>query len=175
MANLPSQWWGGNPAHRREQTSPFRNLLQMQREMDRMFDDFFNGSTMPALPAAAAGFESEETDSHYLLSFDMPGLSKDDLTVEVLEGNLHILGERKQTTKKERSYGAYDRWITLPANVNADKIEAHLQHGVLQIALPKAAVPQPKRIPVGDGMAGAAGSDKAPKPMGEGGVQEKAA
>lgn len=171
--NLPSHWWGGRPA-RPENTGPFRTLLQMQREMDRMFDDFFRGSTMPAFPAAA-GFESEESESHYLLSFDMPGLSKDDLKLEVQEGGLHIFGERKVSGKAEKTYGAYDRWISLPANTDAEGIEAHLEHGVLQIAIPKAARSTGRQIPIGDGQGRFFGGQKAPQSVGEGGAKPRAA
>ena len=105
----------------------------------------------------------EETDSHYLMSFDLPGVSKDDVKIEVVENQLTITGERKALEKKddknnrhvaERYYGSFKRVFTLPSTIDATKVEASYRDGVLQIALPKAESAKPQQIKISEGKGG---------------------
>src|SRR5580700_2050891 len=83
----------------------------------------------------------EETELHFLMSLDVHGVSKNDIQVEVKEDQLVVSGERKKENKgegtSERVYGKFSRIVQLPNGLNAEKIEAHYQDGVLTITIPK--------------------------------------
>jgi HSP20 family protein len=98
----------------------------------------------------------QETDKEYLLNVELPGIKKEDVKVEVLEGVLTIEGERKQEKeekgkrfhKVERTYGKFVRQFTLPTEVAADKVEAAFKDGMLNVHLPKTAVTKPTSVEV---------------------------
>jgi HSP20 family protein len=133
-----------------------------------MFNDFWAPtSTMETSFEPETGFmpavDVEDAESHYLVSFDLPGLKKDDLCIDVEGDQLVVSGERKQESEKkegrqlvnrERYYGAFERTFTLPATVEADKIEASYDDGVLRIAIPKGKSAQTKSIEIGEGKSG---------------------
>jgi len=157
MNNLPNLW-------RSSSSDPMRSMSRLQREIDRMFDDFNRElrfdipsfSSLESLPIC----EMDETDSHYVLSFDMPGMAKDDVKIELKDNYLHVHGEKKEEHEeknrrgRERSYRTYDRWIPLPAQTKMDKLEAQMVNGVLQVALPKSEVTNSKQIPISEGKTG---------------------
>lgn len=142
-----------------------RSGWDLFREMDQLFNQFQSGSLFDNyLPEARE--ESEitfrpaadirENDRGYLMSFDLPGLTEKDVKVEVRDGTLTISGERKrdETTKKdgwtrtERSYGRFFRSFSLPAEVEASKIEAQVENGELQLFLPKTEAAKPVEVPI---------------------------
>jgi HSP20 family protein len=98
---------------------------------------------------------SERKDA-YLVTAELPGVKADELEITFEDGLLTIQGERRfahdsadeKMHRAERYYGAFRRSITLPSHVEADKIEASTQDGVLQIMVPKAPDVQAKRIQV---------------------------
>lgn len=148
--------------------SPFRELNRLQRRMDRFFDTFFS-EPFPALlrPTREILEEEEfipacdidETDTHYVVNFDLPGLKKDEINIEVRDNQLIVSGERKRERKEEargrwgqeRYYGSFTRSFTLPSSVDPNKVEANYENGVLQIALPKTEVTKGKQIPIKEG------------------------
>lgn len=126
-------------------------------DMDRVFADFATPSSAPAKQAFRPAAEATEHKEHYLMSFDLPGLRKEDIKIEMKENVLTITGERKQETTTEgtpkaqifeRQYGHFQRSFTLPTTVQEDKIEAHFENGVLSLYLPKTPVAQPKTIEI---------------------------
>ncbi len=115
-------------------------------DFDRMVDTFLR----PAY-AATAGFnptcDVSETKDHYFVSFDMPGVKKENIKIEVQGSQLVISGERQRELKAEngesnlrheRTYGKFERTFELPHSINTEKIEAQYEDGVLSVALPKA-------------------------------------
>jgi HSP20 family protein len=96
------------------------------------------------------------------MSFDLPGLKKEDIQIEFANGQLRIFGERKDEREQgkgtryqsEKYYGYFERAIALPESVKGDQIEAHFENGVLHVAVPKAAAIQPKQIKIGEGKTG---------------------
>lgn len=96
----------------------------------------------------------EETEKHYLLSFDLPGMSEKDLTLTVTDRQLSVSGERKRETeikdkkshRVERSFGHFERTFTLPETVNSEQIEAKFKDGVLEVQIPKVEKAVPKTI-----------------------------
>ena len=158
--NLPEMLQRGN-------WNPARELSRLQRGIDRIFDDFFMpGVTSGLSPDLLIGAESqpaflpacdiEETSDHFKLSFDLPGVSKDDVKIEMRGNQLVVSGERKEEQERqqgsrfsqERYYGSFLRTFTLPTEVDANRIEAAYQDGVLQIALPKSEIARPKQIEI---------------------------
>jgi HSP20 family protein len=97
-----------------------------------------------------------ETDDHYLLTADLPGMKQEDVSIEVGDGALTIAGERKIEYERkekgffrlERSFGKFSRSLTLPDGVDPDKIEATLHDGVLEVTVPKPEQRKPRRIEV---------------------------
>jgi HSP20 family protein len=110
--------------------------------------------------AGAAGWapavEISERKDAYLVSAELPGVSAAEVEITFEDGLLTIQGERhaasdtegERVHRSERYYGAFRRSITLPSNVQAGKIEATAQDGVLQVLVPKAPDVQAMRIPV---------------------------
>ena len=107
-------------------------------------------------PTWAPVLEVSERKDAYLVAVELPGVKADDVEITFVDGLLTIQGERHFTRdaagekvhRTERSYGAFRRSITLPSHVEADKIEASAQDGLLQILVPKAQEVQAKRIHV---------------------------
>lgn len=91
--------------------------------------------------------ELKDTEKAFLVSIDLPGIRKEDLQVEVLDGNLTVTGERKS-----HSGGVTFRKVyTLNSQVDTDKIEAHYENGVLDLSLPKVIAKLPKKIEIQTG------------------------
>jgi HSP20 family protein len=114
------------------------------------FDRIVNSVARATSYANTVGFQPScdihETKDHYLVSFDMPGVRKEDIKIEVQGNNLVISGERQSEIREgddestllhEKVYGKFERTFALPTSVNADKIEAHYENGVLNVVLPK--------------------------------------
>lgn len=136
------------------------DILNMQREINRMFDGFFrggiqdDGSLFPSVWTPAV--DVAEHDNEYLVKVELPGVSKDDVKIMMQDNVLTIRGEKKQEkeTKEsnyhrvERSYGSFQRSFTLPTHVKNDRIEAAYTDGILTVTLPKAEEAKPRQIEV---------------------------
>jgi len=114
--------------------------------------------------AWAPAVDISERKDAYLVTAELPGVKPDDVEITFEDGLLTIQGERHPTSyaagdkahRVERRYGAFRRSITLPSHVEADKIEASAQDGVLQVLVPKAEEAQAKHIKVRAGQSHAA-------------------
>jgi len=135
------------------------DLFGFQREMNKMFDNFFRGDIREedsALMAWAPAVDIAEHEDEYSVKVELPGVNKDDVKITIESNILTIRGEKKQEkeTKKEnyhrveRNYGLFQRSFTLPTTVKSDKIDAVYKDGILSIALPKAEEAKPKQIEV---------------------------
>jgi HSP20 family protein len=126
----------------------------------RLFDDLFSAQGLPMLEGRFnPPVEVDETDSHYVLSFDLPGMKKEDIQLNVQEGVLTLHAERKGRVKEkghrsEKFYGVIERSISLPSNIKSEAVEAQLEDGVLHVAIPKAESAQPKQIAVSESKGG---------------------
>ena len=97
-----------------------------------------------------------EKEDKYVVKAELPGMKEEDLDVSVSEDTLTIKGERKAETEVkeedyyccERSYGSFFRSVALPSTVDAKKIEASYEDGVLEVSLPKAAEVKPKKVAI---------------------------
>lgn len=141
---------------------PFRDLLSIQDEMNRVFDDFF-GRPMTRLEWAegvwSPSVNVSETKDNVAIKAEMPGMNKDDVNLSIQDNVLTLKGEKKQEKEErdanyhriERSYGSFCRSFTLPTSVETDKIKASYKNGVLNITLPKTEEVKPKEIPISIG------------------------
>lgn len=126
----------------------FGRLSNLQEELDRLFESPLTGWA-PALDV------HEDKDS-FIVRTELPGLKREDIEVSLHEGALLISGERKAETKpegvevhrQERFYGKFQRALTLPTPVAADKITAQYKDGVLTVTLPKVEEAKPKQIDI---------------------------
>lgn len=124
----------------------------LRDEIDRLFDDFPLGRPARSLfnfPVQAGdarpALELVESERGYRLTMELPGIEEKDIDIELAEGVLTISGEKREEreTKEagclisERSYGAFRRQIALPADVDADTLEAKVKNGVLSIEMKK--------------------------------------
>lgn len=133
--------------------SPFRELGRhgrLGRLVEEMFGErFARGEHAPAL-------DIHESESEYVVTIELPGVRKEDVSVEITEGVLNIHGEKTsgREEKKERSrwvervYGSFQRAFTLPANAASDRIDASFKDGVLIVRIPKLEQTKPKTIAV---------------------------
>jgi HSP20 family protein len=128
----------------------FGRLLNLSREMTRFFNNEpYAGSTSGWLPPV----DIWETEQQMQVICEVPGLGKDDIELTMANNVLTISGEKKSDEDKgynwhrvERQYGRFTRSFTLPRDVNASKIEARYENGLLYITLPKVAEAIPHKI-----------------------------
>ena len=140
--------------------TPMAHLLPLQQEMNRVFDQFFRGGTgeeagwgqYPWTPPV----NIYETDDALILKAELPGVSKDDVSVEVHQNTLLLRGERKHPAevpadryyRTERAYGPFQRSFVLPTMVDQEHVQATYHDGVLELRLPKSEAAKPKRIAI---------------------------
>lgn len=139
---------------------PFREL----EEMERRFEDILGRPFLPAvwrrIPTVEMGWapaiEVFEKEDKFVVKAELPGMKEEDIDISVIGDTLTIKGERKAESEVkeedyyccERSYGSFSRSIAVPSNVDAKKIEASYEDGVLEVILPKAPEVKPKKISV---------------------------
>ena len=147
MANLPELWSG----------SPFRRISRLQRQIDRLFDEFSDWGKVET--AFAPPVDIEEKEDRYQLTFDLPGVKKDEIRIEIRGNQLHVAGERAEKKEQkegkghfrtERFYGQFERIFPLPADVKAEQIEAAYENGVLSISIPKTAGSNVRQVQIAD-------------------------
>ena len=140
---------------------PLRELGTLQTEMNRLFNTVFDGPT----PSGATmrrwmpPMDLVESDDHFVLRADLPGMSEDDVNIELEDSTLTISGERKAEHRSdgegyyrvERSTGAFSRSLTLPKGVDAEAVSASFDRGVLEVRIPKPEERKPRRIEIAGG------------------------
>ncbi len=138
---------------------PFRELAALQNEMGRWMNQAAGGGagdsqqTSTWLPAV----DVWETENALVLSFDLPGIPEDKISIELDDNVLTVSGERAREQEEtgerfyryERRFGSFARSVTLPAGVNEDQIQANYRDGVLEVRVPKPEEQKPKRIQIG--------------------------
>jgi len=127
------------------------------QEFDRLFSRLFDtsGGTMSSQRWVPA-MDLIEADDHFVLRADLPGLSQDDVSIEVQDGNLTIAGERAAEHERseqgwyrvERQFGRFSRSLTLPEGIDPDAVTAEFDRGVLTVRIPKPERRQPRRVEI---------------------------
>jgi HSP20 family protein len=149
---------------------PGREVDTLQTEMNRVFDAFFGnrpgkgGTAQRWVPA----MDLVEDKHNLVLRADLPGLSEDDVIIEVKDGVLTISGERKTEEKKEdegyyrveRAFGRFSRSLTLPDGIDPEQVKAEFENGVLEVRIPKPEERKPHHVAIGKGSVEGEGTEK---------------
>ena len=138
---------------------PLRELNSLQSEMNRLFNTAFDGSSGPVSRRWVPAMDLVESGDHFVLRADLPGMSEEDIEIELEDGTLTVSGERKAEHEErgegfhrvERSFGAFSRSLSLPKGVDADAVAASFDRGVLEIRIPKPEARKPRRISIVNG------------------------
>ncbi len=143
---------------------PVRELNTIQNEMNRLFNTFFEpseaqgGAPAPTrrwLPA----MDLVESGDEFVLRADLPGLSENDVNIELEDSVLTISGERKSEHEQrkegyyrlERASGSFSRSLTLPEGVDPEKVQASFDRGVLEVRIPKPEQRKPRKVTISAG------------------------
>ena len=128
--------------------------------MNRMFNEFFQGGTGEeagwGLRTWTPPIDIYETDDALVLKAELPGVSRDDVSIEIHQNTLILRGQRKHETevkeehyhRVERAYGTFQRSFMLPTQVDQEKVQATYHDGVLELRLPKSEAAKPKRVAI---------------------------
>jgi HSP20 family protein len=148
---------------------PLREFSTLQNEMNRLFNSVFDapangtGSGGGALRRWMPAMDLVEDEDHYVLRADLPGMSQEDVKIELDDSTLTISGERRSEhegrkegqVRVERAFGAFSRSLTLPPGIDPERITAGFDRGVLEVSIPKPEQRKPRRIEIagrnGDG------------------------
>jgi HSP20 family protein len=155
MAFRLAPWRKRDQLERKHDGDPF---MELQREMNRLFQEFNSGFDMAPL---AGGGEAEigtwmprvnvsENEKEVVVSAELPGMEQKDIDVSLTRNTLTIKGEKKSETeekdknvfRRERVYGTFLRELELPIDVEPDKVDAEFKNGVLTVKLPKSKATQ---------------------------------
>ena len=142
---------------------PAREITSLQQEMNRLFSTFFDAPAGPAANGAARRWvppmDLVETDDHFVLRADLPGLSEADVDLSLESDVLTLSGERRVEHEQrgegfyrvERATGAFSRSLTLPEGVDGDAITARFDKGVLEVRIPKPEQQKPRKLQIAVG------------------------
>jgi HSP20 family protein len=145
----PNESWG--------LANPFSMMRRFSNEVEHMFDDFWSPRRRPGswrTPVVAdrwaPDIEMFERKGELVLRADLPGLTRDDVKVELSDGSIVIHGERKaerETTERgyyacERTYGSFYRAVPMPEGVKVDDAKASFKNGVLEVTVPAPRLPE---------------------------------
>ena len=137
---------------------PFGELSSFRNEMDKLWDRFFGDKTAsgPFSEEWAPSVDISETKDKIVIEADLPGMETNDVQVNIAGNVLTIKGERsREKTEKDENYyrserhcGSFQRTLSLPVEVKADKAEAVFDKGVLKVTLPKVEAAKSKQIKI---------------------------
>jgi HSP20 family protein len=138
---------------------PLRELGSLQTEMNRLFNTVFDTPTAGnggAMRRWMPAMDLIETDEHFVLRADLPGMDEDDIKIELEDGTLTVSGERKAEHESkhegyyrvERAFGGFSRSLTLPKGIDPEGVSASFDRGVLEVRIPKPEERKPRRIEI---------------------------
>lgn len=136
---------------------PFEELNRMRRQMDRIMDSLMDAKAQGLQSGVFPAINLTEDDNHFYLRAELPGIKADDLDIQATGRNITIVGERKLDTedaaakyhRREREGGRFSRAVAMPKEIDADRVEARMQNGVLTLKVPKSESAKPRRIAIG--------------------------
>ncbi|MBA4348717.1 MAG: molecular chaperone [Thermodesulfovibrio sp.] len=142
--------------------SPLKELDEMRRDMDRLFEEFFapsrrrRGWVKPEVGIIVPNIEMYDRKNEIVVKAELPGVTKEDIDLSITKDSLTLKGEVKKEEEvkeenyysSERSYGSFTRTIALPVEVESEKAKASFKSGVLEIVLPKKEDAKPKEIKI---------------------------
>ena len=124
---------------------PKKKIIGFKGDLDRLFDDFFGSDAGEELNKGEVSpkLSVEDKENEYIVRFELPGLSKDNVKVTFKNEKLYIAGEKKQESeeakyyKNERQFGTIARAIKFPTKIIVDNIDAIFENGILSVSLQK--------------------------------------
>lgn len=140
--------------------NPMREVPTLQNRINRMFDDFFPETHSVNRNVGGANWypvvDIYETEESTVIKADLPGITKENIKINVEDNILSLTGERtyeeevekENFYRRERAYGTFKREFTLPSTVDHEKIKADFKDGVLKIEIPKPEEKKPKEISI---------------------------
>ncbi|OFZ30050.1 MAG: hypothetical protein A2622_09345 [Bdellovibrionales bacterium RIFCSPHIGHO2_01_FULL_40_29] len=152
MSNAIERWFD------RKSVGPFRDFSDIQESFDRLFSEVSNLKRSSGMPSMSfvPSCDITEDGNKFIMKFDMPGVTRDQIRVEADKDILTIHAERKEEKKSESKkkylsevyYGSYTRSFNLPGLVDEKQIDAKFENGVLTVVVPRTDIAQAKQIPV---------------------------
>ncbi len=138
---------------------PFRDLISIQDRMNRLFEQTLARTREEEGIAASTwmpAVDIYETPDQVVMKAELPGLTREDIEINVRDNTLSLRGQRKfekdvkeeNYLRIERAYGSFQRSFTLPVTIQQDKIKAVFRDGVLELTLPKAEEARPQQIKI---------------------------
>ena len=139
---------------------PFRNMATLQDSINRIFDEAVNKSRDYNDEVSKCDWrpivDIYDTEKSIIINAELPGVTKDSITLDVKENILILKGERKSEEKvrnenyyrKERCFGTFERAFTLPSAIDPAKITANFKDGILKVEIPKPEEKRPKQIKI---------------------------
>jgi HSP20 family protein len=143
--------------------SPLRELEDMRKDIDRLFEDFFSpgqkrrrGWLKPDIGVVVPNIEMYDKKNEIVVKAELPGVDKDNIDLTITKDSLTLKGEVKKEEEVkeedyyacERSYGSFTRTVAMPVEVDSEKAKASFKNGVLEIVLPKKEEAKPKEIKI---------------------------
>ena len=142
-----------------ERWDPFREAISLRDAMNSLLQESFvrPGAALPDGGPATLPLDVAEGEDEFVVKASLPGVKPEDVQITVHGDTLTIRGESKTEGEKkgehwhirERRFGAFQRSVSLSTPVNSDKAQAHYEHGVLTLTLPKAESAKPRQIKIG--------------------------
>ena len=137
---------------------PARHFVNLREDIDRLYEEFFKDRMEDAesLSKVPTRVNIEETKDAYIVTAELPGLKKSDVKITFQDNQLTISGEKKEDAdvknrtfhRYERQFGSFSRTFSIPNLIQADKISASMEDGVLKVTLPKAEEAKPREIKI---------------------------
>lgn len=136
---------------------PMQEMLSLREAMSQLLEESFVAPTVGRNgPGFIPAMDVSETQDGFVVELATPGLKPEHLEITLENNVLTLKGEIRQeqsATKRhyhrvERRYGTFTRTLTLPTSVKSDAIQAHLEHGILRVEIPKAEEVKPRKITV---------------------------
>ena len=140
--------------------NPWNEATSLQNRINRLFDDSFPSTGNAEGRASRRGWDPVvdifDTEESIVLHAELPGLTKEDISIEVEGNTLSLKGEKCECTyideencrQRERCFGIFHRNFTLPATIDFEEIRATFSNGVLELTVPKPKAEKPRRITV---------------------------
>jgi HSP20 family protein len=138
------------------ESNVFRDLGRLQEEMNTLFERFAGRRSLLSSAGVFPSVNVSQDNDNIYVTAELPGIKAKEIDITIEDDSLSIKGERRLEPEKagvsyhrrERESGAFNRSITLPTRVEADKVTANSKDGVLDIVLPKAEEVKPKKIDI---------------------------
>ena len=138
------------------QRGVFQELDHMRRQFDRFMNLYSDTSRRPSGAGVYPQLNVTEDADKFYLRAELPGVKSDELDIQATGKNIAVTGERKihaenenaRYHRREREAGKFSRVLAMPSDIDADRIEAKLENGILTVIVPKAAAAKPRQIKV---------------------------